>query len=163
MWTSQYVLISACYLFNADVCCTKNVIGSTMAKLLQNFRNHVTDTVLRLEDSGFFQNRGELPKNQLEFLEAVLKGTVPDSQLHAVLFKLTEIFHVLHQKQVVVLIDEYDTPTSYASTRWIFSGGMSQPRSECANSFPSQANEFFRLVFSKLLKVSVICIDSMCC
>ena len=31
------------------------------------------------------------------------------------------------------------------------------------HSFPSQANEFFRLVFSQLLKVGVICIDSMCC
>ncbi len=96
------------------MCGAKNVIGSTMAGLLQNFRDHVTDTVLLLEDSGFFQNRHELPKNQLKFLEAVLKGTVTDSQLHKVLFKLTEIFHVLHRKQVVVLIDEYDTPTSHA-------------------------------------------------
>jgi len=85
-----------------------------MAKLLQNFRNHVTDTVLRLEDLGFFQNRGELPKNQQAFLEAVLKGTISDSQLPDVLFKLTEILHMLHQKQVIVLIDEYDTPTSHA-------------------------------------------------
>ena len=115
MWTSQYVLISACYIFNADVCGAKNVIGSTMARLLQNFRNRVTKTVRRLEDSGFFQNRGELPKNQLEFLEAVLKGTVPDSELPDVLFQMTEILHVLHRKQVVVLIDEYDTPTSYAA------------------------------------------------
>ncbi len=43
----------------------KNVIGSTIARLVQNFRNHVTDIVLRLEDSGFLQNRGELPKNFL--------------------------------------------------------------------------------------------------
>ena len=114
MWTSQYVLISACYIFNADVCGAKNVIGSTMARLLQNFKNHVTDTVLRWESLGFFQNRSELLMDQQAFLEAVLKGTIPDSRWPDVLFKLTEILHMLHQRQVVVLIDEYDTPMSYA-------------------------------------------------
>jgi len=114
MWTSQYVLISACYIFNAHASGTKDVVGSTMAKLLQNFRDHVTDIVLRLESLGFFQNRGELLMYQQAFLEAVLKGTISDLRLPDVLSMLTEILHMLHQKQVIVLIDEYDTPTSHA-------------------------------------------------
>ena len=90
-------------------------MASTMAELLQIFRMHVTDICWGLEDSGFFQNRDELPKNQRKFLEAVLKNTVPDLYLFNVLFKLTENLHaVLHQKQAVVLIDEYDTPMSHA-------------------------------------------------
>lgn len=94
--------------------CPKNVIGSTMAVLLQKFKNHVTDIARRLQSLGFFRNRGELLEDQQDFLEAVLKQTVPDSQWPDVLFKLTEILHMLHQRRVVILIDEYDTPISYA-------------------------------------------------
>jgi len=62
---------------------------------------------------GFSQNRGELPKNKLAFLEALLKGTIHDSEWPKVLFKLTEILHVpLHEEKVVILIDEYDSPSS---------------------------------------------------
>lgn len=85
-----------------------------MPRLLQNFRNHITDIALRFESLGFFQNRSDLLMDQQAFLEAVLNGTIPDSRLPDVLCKLTEILHTLHQKQVVILIDEYDTPTSYA-------------------------------------------------
>ena len=99
----------------------KNVIGLTMAELLQEFKNHITMIVRKLDGSGSFQNHGGLPKNHQEFLETVLKGMIPDSEYPTALFQLTDMLHELYQTQVVVLIDEYDTPMSYAGQHGYFS------------------------------------------
>jgi len=156
---SLYSLKKISLSLNAERWClvdgAKDVISSIMAGMQQKFKNHVTDLVLRLEDLGFFQNRGELPKNKLE---ALLKGTIHDSEWPKVLFKLTEILHVLHEEKVVILIDEYDI----LQTTRLFSWGVFELRTHNIYvSFPSQANEFFCEVFSKLLKVSVFCVDGL--
>jgi hypothetical protein len=85
-----------------------------MVKLLQEFKYHLMEIAHQLEDSGLFQNCGKLGMTQQAFLKAVLEGTIPNLQLHTVLLKLTKMLHVLYQRRVIILIDEYDTPTSYA-------------------------------------------------
>ena len=139
----------------------KDIIISTMAGLRQKFKSHVTDLVLRLEDLGFFQDRGKLPKNQLAFLEAVLKGTIPDSEWPKVLFKLTEILHVLHNREVIILVDEYDSPSAYSERHNYFPEVCLRPVQTTHVPCPSQANEFFRELFSKLLNVSMLCVGSI--
>jgi hypothetical protein len=85
-----------------------------MDELLQQFKNHVVAIVRRLEDSGLFKNRQELPRNQQAFLKAVLEKKLDDSEWPTVLFELTRLLHTLLNREVIVLVDEYDTPTSYA-------------------------------------------------
>ena len=86
----------------------KKVTASSMPKLQQKFKRHVTSTVKKLEDSG--QNHDKLPKNQRESLEAI--GTIADLDLPDILLELTEILCRLH-KEVVVLIDECRKPLSF--------------------------------------------------
>jgi hypothetical protein len=85
-----------------------------MDKLLQKFKNHIVAIVLRLEDSDLFEDRQKLPRNQQAFLKAVLEKKLDDSEWPTVLFELTQLLHVLLNREVIVLVDEYVTPTSYA-------------------------------------------------
>jgi Predicted AAA-ATPase len=139
------------------------MIGSTMANLLQEFKKHVVTMAQELEDLGFFQNRGKLPMNQQAFLGAALKGIIHDSEWDTVLFELTEILHALHQREVVILIDEYDSPTFYAVQHEYFPEVCPSPgRIMCTSDSPSQADEFFRKVFSTLLKVGISSASNRC-
>ena len=140
----------------------KHVVGSTMADLKQEFRRHVTEVARRLEVSGSFQKRDELPEYRREFLEAVLEGTTPDAELSDVLYDLSDVLHTLHRRQVVVLIDEYDTPTTYAVQRGYACEVCDLSEPSIPFSFPSQANNFFHEAFSRLLKVGIfVGVDSM--
>jgi hypothetical protein len=86
-----------------------------MMELLSNFKMEITDTVLQLEDAGLFQNRSKLPPNLRKFLEEIIGGTLPDLKWSAALSKLTEVLYLLHQRRVIVLLDEYDSPMWYAA------------------------------------------------
>ena len=101
-----------------------------MPKLQQKFKRHVTSTVKKLEDSGNFQNRDKLPKNQRESLEAILKGTIADLDLPDILLELTEILCRLH-KEVIVLIDEYGAPLTSAANHYLSDVYLSPVR-QCA-------------------------------
>ena len=101
--------INSCCVLNADVwwAVQRKWLASSMQKLQQNSKRHVTSTVKKLEDSGHFD---KLPKNQRESLEAI--GTIADLDLPDILLELTEILCRLH-KEVVVLIDECRKPLSF--------------------------------------------------
>ncbi|KIM76795.1 hypothetical protein PILCRDRAFT_12500 [Piloderma croceum F 1598] len=113
-----------------------NMFSSTMDGLLQDFKNHVSLIAQQLETSGKFNNRGELDNSKQLFLDNVLKKTLDDSEWPTALFRLTTLLNTLSKRLVVVLVDEYDTPTSYAVQHGYF----------------DDANNFFRKVFSPLLK-----------
>ena len=51
-----------------------------------------------------------LTKNQKKYFQAVLDQEITDVQLKKALFKLTKYLYMHYQKEVIVLIDEYDAP-----------------------------------------------------
>ena len=128
---------------------------STMDKLLRKFKTYVVTIAQELEDSGFFKNTQELGANSQTFLRRLLKKRLDNSEWPIVLFNLTRLFHTLFKRQVILLVDEYDMPTSYAVQHRYFPKVCYDPRFEYNVAFnpASQANEFFREVFSPLLKV----------
>jgi len=79
----------------------KNVIGSTMHELLQEFKNEVIKVAGELEDSGVFKNSHELPTHQHIFLQEVLEEKLADWRWPDALFELTELLHTLHKRKVV--------------------------------------------------------------
>ena len=85
-----------------------------MQKLLQKFKTHVTYVAQELEASGTFNSRGELARSEQKFLDNVLEKTLEDADWPTAPFRLTRLMHKLSKRKVIVLVDEYDTPTSYA-------------------------------------------------
>jgi len=99
-----------------------------MAELLSSFQTEIIDTVLQLEDAGFFHNRSELAPNLQEFLKQIIRGTLPDQNWPTALSKLTEVLDFLHKRPVIVLMDEYDSPMSYAAQYPYFTEVCLSPR-----------------------------------
>jgi hypothetical protein len=127
-----------------------------MRTLLKQFKVQITEIAARLERLGFFKgSRDELTLLQQTFLTAVTRNELRDSDLPNALFYLTEVIHALNPKnRAIVLVDEYDTPTSHAVQQGYL-------RKVCALlqicilrfSLFLQASDLFRIVFSRLLKV----------
>ena len=93
----------------------KTVNGSTMQGMLRSFKDHIIQDLLpHLNRLGVFRNLAELPEDLQAFYTGVLNDTLSDSLWSRVLSKLTEMLYLLHKTRVIVLIDEYDTPSSYA-------------------------------------------------
>ena len=92
----------------------KNVTGPTMHQFLQEYKTFVSNIAKQLMRDGFFKSVPSLDEYDKKFLDDVLNETLPDSKLPTALFELTRLLHILNNRAVVVLIDEYDTPTSYA-------------------------------------------------
>ena len=105
--------------------------GSTMDQLLQDFKNHVSVIAQQLETSGKFNNRGELGNSEQLFLDNVLRKTLDDSEWPTVLFRLTTLLNTLTKRLVVVLVDEFDTPTSCAVHHGYFDDVCKSPRTRC--------------------------------
>ena len=99
---------SAYCMLHADLDGAQNVDGSTMMELQNNFKIEISCVVVQLKNAGFFQNLDKLP-------ESIIAEMLPDQKWSAVLLDLTEVLHSLHEKLVIVLIDEYDFPMSYAA------------------------------------------------
>ena len=113
---SVSISISSCCFNGADKSRNgaKDLKASTMDELLQQFRRHVSKIARQLLKAGYLNNRGELVKPDQDFLEQALSNKLADEDLPAALYQLTEIVHQLTNREVVVLVDEYDTPTSHA-------------------------------------------------
>jgi membrane-associated PAP2 superfamily phosphatase len=94
-----------------------NAISSTMDELLQESKIHVSETVLRLKKVYIFKNHRELIEQGQTFLEQVLKRA---AQLILVQ-DVVQIVHELTNKQVGVLVDKYNTPTSHSVQHKCFS------------------------------------------
>ncbi|KAI9509989.1 hypothetical protein F5148DRAFT_1374783 [Russula earlei] len=116
-----------------------NVIGTTFENLEKEFRLLVKRIVFDLKRRGILSNLDELDEVDRSFLDQILNEEHKANIEAEALFRLTEVLHTLHKREVVVLVDEYDTPTSYA----------------IRHGYSTEANVFFRNVFSSLLKVGV--------
>lgn len=127
-----------------------------MDGLLQKFKNNVTRLALELEDSGFFKNRQELGNNSQKRLTNILSKRLDDSEWPTALFELTQILHILTKREVIVLIDEYDTPTSHAVECNYFPAVrpiLNQPWCSFSRCLYRQMNSFVR--YSQLCSRSV--------
>ena len=92
----------------------KNVVASSMVDFLQKFKDHVSSIAQQLVRDGAFENLQDLHQLDRNFLDEVLTKRLADSDWSTALFELTRTLHVVHEKKVVLLVDEYDTPTSHA-------------------------------------------------
>jgi hypothetical protein len=137
---------------------TKNVIGDNMDALLTAYKSHVINITEKLVRSGLFADRRKLDEISQKFIDDLLNDTLADSKWPTALSTLTELLHILHQVRVVVLVNEYDAPTSYAMRCGFFSKVCLLPASSVEQLFTItvQANIFFRRVFASLLKVRML-------
>jgi len=92
-----------------------------MDELLDTFKCQISAAVRNLERAGCFSNFEELDGGDRTFLDEVTKGPLAAVDWADVLFRLTEIVHILTKNRVIVLVDEYDTPTSDAVRHGYFS------------------------------------------
>jgi len=99
----------------------QNVIGETMDELLENFKWQISQVVKNAGRAGYFTNREELTGEHRTFVDEIMKGERADVNWTKALFELTEIIHLLTNRLVLLLIDEYDTPTSNAVRHGYFS------------------------------------------
>jgi hypothetical protein len=84
----------------------KNVVGSSMVGFLQNFKDHVSSIARQLVRDGAFENLQDLHQLDRNFLDEVLTKRLANSDWSTALFELTRMLHVVHEKRVVLLVDE---------------------------------------------------------
>jgi hypothetical protein len=99
----------------------KNVIGDTYKSFKKEFRMLVAAIISDLKRRGLLSNLHELDETHRTFINEILREGNKASVEAQALFQLTEILHTLHKREVILLIDEYDTPTAYASQYGYFS------------------------------------------
>lgn len=92
----------------------QSMVGETMDQLLTSVRRQISKVVRDAERAGYFKNREELRGTNRRFLDEMAKEMQADVDWPEALFRLTEIVHLLTNRLVLVLVDEYDTPTSNA-------------------------------------------------
>jgi len=71
--------------------------------------------VLDLLERGLLTNLHELHETSRTFVNQVVNRELPADEWPESLSKLTDILYTLHKREVIVLIDEYDTPTAHAT------------------------------------------------
>jgi hypothetical protein len=92
-----------------------------MDDLLEQFGVLVSDIALEMQLQGYFSGSHELEEGFQMFLHDVLRGRLAKEKLPSALYNLTRLVHHLTKRRPIVLIDEYDTPTSYAVQNGYFS------------------------------------------
>jgi hypothetical protein len=85
-----------------------------MDELKEQFSELVYDIAGRMERNGYFVGSQELGQDQKTFLRDVQQRQLRIAQLPMALYNLTTVTAALTKRGIIVLIDEYDTPTSYA-------------------------------------------------
>jgi hypothetical protein len=134
----------------------KNVIGDTFDSLKEVFQMLVTEITLDLKKRGLLTNLHELSDRNCTFLKRILDEEHKAEVDARALFRLTQILRILHKREVIVLVDEYDTPTSHATRHGYFPEVcLHKPSMVWILLNILKANAFFRQVFSPLLKVGV--------
>ena len=88
--------------------------GTTYDDLVERFKDEVVTISENLQTLGHFKSRASLTPSEALFLDGILTRTFPMQQWPGALSKLCKIVHKLTRREVVLLVDEYDTPTSQA-------------------------------------------------
>lgn len=85
-----------------------------MDDLLRQFGELLFETAQDMQNNGYFSGSHMLGEAYQTFLRDVLERRLGKKQFPRALYHLTRIVHKLTKRRSIVLIDEYDTPTSYA-------------------------------------------------
>jgi hypothetical protein len=85
-----------------------------MDDLQERFGKLIYDIAQDMQNDGYFFGSRELGDGYQTFLRDILRGQLPKAQLPMALYNLTKVIARLTKRNIIVLIDEYDTPTSYA-------------------------------------------------
>jgi hypothetical protein len=96
---------------NHDV---QDVSGPTYSDLIEGFKDEVVTISENLQALGHFNNHSSLSRSEVAFLDGVLNRTLPGRQWPGALARLCKIVQKLTRREVVLLVDEYNTPTSRA-------------------------------------------------
>jgi hypothetical protein len=81
----------------------KNVIGSTMDKLLEEFAGLVFDIAREMQRDGYFTGSQELGEQYPTFLRDVLQRRLPKNRLRSVLYHLTRVVAQLTKRRTIVV------------------------------------------------------------
>jgi hypothetical protein len=85
-----------------------------MDDLLQQFGELVCEIAQDMQNDGYFSGSHELGEAYQTFLRNLLERRLAKEQFPRALYNLTKIVGKLTKRRPIVLIDEYDTPISYA-------------------------------------------------
>ena len=91
-----------------------------MDDLLAQFGELVFEIAQDTQNDGYFSSSHKLGEAYQTFIHDVLCRQLAKKQLPRALYNLTKIIGKLTNRRSIVLIDEYDTPTSYAVQTGIF-------------------------------------------
>ena len=92
----------------------KNVSFRTYDDFIEGFKDEDVAIAEDLKQCGFFKSRSNLTSSEQKFLKNLLNRDLTHLQWTKALQKLTKFMHELTNREVVVLVDEYDTPMSEA-------------------------------------------------
>lgn len=84
-----------------------------MDDLLAQFGELVFEIAQDMQNDGYFSSSHRLGKAYQTFIHDVLRRQLAKKQLLRALYNLTKIIGKLTNRRPIVLIDEYDPPTSY--------------------------------------------------
>ena len=132
----------------------RQIVGTTFENLQAEFQKLVKSVAEDLLKRGLLPDLEKLHKVDFDFLNQILNRELRADEWQGSLARLSDILYTLHNKDVVVLLDEYDTPTAHATHYGYYTEvRLHQPSVEWILLDFSKANVFFRQVFSPLLKV----------
>lgn len=98
----------------------RKIRGETFEDLHVAFQKRVKAVAEDLQKQGLL-SRVALDELDRTFLTQVMSRTLPADEWPEALSKLMTILHTIHNRDVIVLIDEYDTPAAHASEHGYFS------------------------------------------
>ena len=107
--------------FPSDADSHRKIMGTTFKKLQVAFRQQVTGVAENLQKQGLLAKLDNLQDFDRNLLKRVMNGSLPADEWEGALKKLTAILHAIHKRDVIVLIDEYDTPMAHGTQYGYFS------------------------------------------
>lgn len=89
----------------------KNVIGLNFSSLIDKVKDCMKEEYQRHAE---ILSMNVLDKYDVKYFNSIISKEISSSDLSSSLYRLSKFLYDTYQKQVIILIDEYDTPVHYA-------------------------------------------------